>query len=125
MLFRSVDPLKYQNQDERPAPPRPSRVSSSPEWLTVKVRYQAPEGEQSRLIQQAVTPTATQRRPSYLPLVSAVAEFGLLLRDSHPRTERWTALAQRLDDIRVPDALRADRDQLVELVALAKALRRE
>jgi len=117
-----VDPLKYQPPADAPTS-RPARTTASPEWMTVKVRYQQPEGDQSRLIQSAVAP-GEAARPTFLPFASAVAEFGLLLRDEHPDRGRWDGLVHRLTSLSVSPDRAADRDQVLELVELAKALRR-
>jgi len=77
----NVDPLKYQKQTEK-------KRSSSNEMMTVKLRYKEPTGDTSRLI------TKVLNRPGYsfgrtwygtsdnLNFASAVAQFGMLLRDS-------------------------------------------
>ena len=75
---KSVDPLKYQFNNGEIAD------ESSPEIMTIKLRYKEPAGETSKLIQNAVI-------DSHLPLAStsenfrfsaSVAEFGMLLRNS-------------------------------------------
>jgi Ca-activated chloride channel homolog len=117
-----VDPLRYQSrEDDRPrsAPPAPVRRG---EWLTVKVRYQQPDGSTSRLITVpvAVAPVA---RPVHLPFAAAVAEYGLLLREQRSASvSRWNDLVERLESMPVPVGLRADRDQLVELATIARDL---
>jgi Ca-activated chloride channel homolog len=117
-----VDPLKYQTQGAPAAErARTPNVSSSPEWLTVKVRYQLPEGEQSRLIQVPLSPSSGAR-PVFLPFASAVAEFGMLLRQGHADSTRWDGLSRRLNATSAPGIPSSERDQLVELVALAKGL---
>jgi Ca-activated chloride channel family protein len=120
----AVDPLKYQRPRATIAPaiveaPR----SNQNEWLAVKARYKAPEGDRSDVIVQSVR-TAPSARPQYLPLASAVAEFGLLLRDRPRDTARWDALAGRVDRLEVPLALSSDRDGFKELVAIARGLSR-
>jgi Ca-activated chloride channel family protein len=117
-----VDPLRYQ---PRPAPPvrRPAATAASPsgEWLTVKARYKRPDGDESHLITQ---PVRTGGRVQHLPLASAVAEFGLLLRDGPRRDDRWTALARRVSRLNPPAALVADTHELAELVEIASGLAR-
>jgi Ca-activated chloride channel family protein len=70
-----VDPLKYQTPG-RPAGP-------ADEWLTVKMRYKAPTGEASKEV-AAVLPAGAADRPmpEDFAFAAAVAEWGLLLRDS-------------------------------------------
>jgi len=77
-FIKTVDPLKYQLNNGEIAD------ESSPEIMTIKLRYKEPTGETSKLIQHPVI-------DSHLPFEStsenfrfsaSVAEFGLLLRDS-------------------------------------------
>jgi Ca-activated chloride channel family protein len=70
----SIDPLKYQQ------PSRLSSAATSEEAMTVKIRYKEPDGRSSALMTVAV---ATAGAPSAeLGFAAAVAEFGMLLRDS-------------------------------------------
>lgn len=81
-----VDPLKYQQA----APP--SRAAASEEAMTVKVRYKAPGTDTSRLT-SVVLRNQNAERPE-LGFASAVAEFGMLLRDSEFKG------ASSFDDVR-------------------------
>jgi Ca-activated chloride channel family protein len=71
-----VDPLKYQPQ--RPAP------RSSSELLTVKLRYKAPTGGPSTLIEQPVIDGGKtfEDASTDLRFAASVAAFGMLLRGS-------------------------------------------
>jgi Ca-activated chloride channel family protein len=77
-----VDSLKYQ--------PNPMAVATSlgkigsPELLTVKLRYKEPEGETSKLIERPFVDNGTQfaNTAPDLKFAAAVAEFGMILRDS-------------------------------------------
>ena len=73
-----VDPLKYQTSAVSAA------ASASPEALTLKLRYKEPDGETSRLVTQPVldesVPIAAASET--LRFAAAVAELGLLLRES-------------------------------------------
>jgi len=66
--------LKYQK----------TKVIDSDELMTVKLRYKQPDGEVSKLLTESVRRADTQRREvsENLEFASAVAEFGLLLRNS-------------------------------------------
>ncbi len=119
-----VDPLRYQTESPRPAPAaQPRSAANNGEWLTVKARYKQPEGERSDLISMPVQPR-TNVRPQHLPLASAVAEFGLLLRDAPHNAERWTSLERRAEQLAVPAVQSADVNGFKELVATARALAR-
>src|SRR5882724_10304507 len=71
----SIDPLKYQTH---------ATANSSPEMLTLKLRYKDPDSETSKLITQPLLDahgdigTASDN----LRFAAAVAEMGMLLRDS-------------------------------------------
>lgn len=73
-----VDPLKYQ----RPA--RPAVVSGSDELLTLKLRYKQPDGGTSRLLTTVVKDMdkGYSSASTDFKFAAAVAEFGMILRDS-------------------------------------------
>jgi Ca-activated chloride channel family protein len=74
--IRMPDSLRYQRRSAHPS------EAAGPEMLFVKVRYKAPDGDESRLITQAVR-TGTRASASLdFQFQAAVAEFGLLLRNS-------------------------------------------
>ncbi len=76
---RPVDKLKYQQQ---PAPV--TSASASREILTVKFRYKQPDGDQSRLLEHAVMDQSIvlHKTSENFRFAAAVAEFGMLLRNS-------------------------------------------
>ena len=74
----SVDPLKYQRPEEGSA-------SVSNELLTVKLRYKAPDGDKSKLIEIPLTADdipAFDAASEDFRFASAVAAFGMKLRGS-------------------------------------------
>jgi Ca-activated chloride channel family protein len=119
----SVDPLKYQPAPERRAPPRPaSTPATNGEWLTVKARYKAPEGERSDLI---TMPVRSGRAVRHLPFASAVAEFGLLLRAANYDDARWDRLLRRAEQAEPPASVSAaSGESFRELVSIARSLSR-
>jgi Ca-activated chloride channel family protein len=114
----SVDPLKYQD-----APKLTDRAASG-ELMTVKIRYKAPDGDTSRLLDLIVSDKTAPAGPA-LGFAAAVAEFGMLLRDSAFKgTATWEsaqtlARTHRGED---PDGYRAE---FIRLVDLAAALSRQ
>jgi len=70
-----VDPLKYSASETS---------TSSNEILTVKLRYKKPDENKSELIERTVTDTSGtfESAPVDLKFAAAVAEFGMILRDS-------------------------------------------
>ena len=73
-----VDPLKYQTQDVKP------EAFASNELMTVKLRYRPPSDATRHLIIQALADGDTEisSASENLKFAAAVAQFGLLLRDS-------------------------------------------
>jgi len=77
-FIKSVDPLKYQFNNGEIAD------ESSPEIMTIKLRYKEPAGEVSKLIQHAVIDSHVTigSTSDNFRFSAAVAEFGMLLRNS-------------------------------------------
>ena len=111
-----VEPLKYQTATKPTA--------ATDEWLTVRMRYKQPDGDVSREL-VAVLPSKGERAMSEdFRFAAAVAEFGLVLRDSPYRGQA------NLGDViaRAERSLGADpnghRREFVELARRAMELRR-
>ncbi|HEY0082510.1 MAG TPA: VWA domain-containing protein [Pyrinomonadaceae bacterium] len=113
-----VDALKYQ---------RPARVSSnadSKELLTVKVRYKDPDASASKLLSVWVADAgATIESASHnFKFSSAVAGFGMLLRDSKYKGDaRYTDIAQLARAAASADT-QGYRAEFIQLVERAQAL---
>ena len=77
-FLEKVDPLKYQHAV------KPIAEFNTNEMMTVKFRYKKPDAENSILIVHAVTDQSLElnRTSNNFRFVSAVAEFGMLLRNS-------------------------------------------
>jgi Ca-activated chloride channel family protein len=107
---RRVDPLKY--QEDR----RPSAVADASELMTVKLRYKAPDADESELLVVAVK-EGGQTDSADLRFAAAVAAFGMLLRDSeHKGTATFADVLELARQGRGEDAggYRAEFIQLVE-----------
>ncbi len=74
----NVDPLKYQTSQSTVP------LTSAGEWMTVKVRYKAPDGDSSMLISASVKPDDRElaKPGDNIQWSSTVAAFGMLLRQS-------------------------------------------
>jgi Ca-activated chloride channel family protein len=72
----SIDPLKYQNRSVK------SSRTIGNELCTVKFRYKKPDEDRSRLIEKVVGVAEAGTTSDNLAFSSAVAGFGMLLRDS-------------------------------------------
>lgn len=77
-FLKDVDPLKYQKKVKE------SAASGSEEILTVKFRYKQPDGNKSKMIEHPVLDggVSFDAASENLRFAAAVAEFGLLLRNS-------------------------------------------
>lgn len=76
-MVPSVDPLKYQDNEEKP-----KVESKSGELLTVKLRYKEPDGDTSKLLSRAVTDRGGDNVSQDFRFASAVAMYGQLLKNS-------------------------------------------
>ncbi|MBT3380649.1 MAG: DUF3520 domain-containing protein [Lentisphaerae bacterium] len=113
-----VDPLKYQT------PAAATHAAYSDELMTVKIRYKAPDGEVSKLIEGAVRDTgaglATSSRD--FRFAASVAAFGMVLRDSpHKGTADLGAILDLATDGAERDP-HGYRREFIELVRKAQGL---
>lgn len=78
-FLKDVDPLKYQEND-KPL----SKTSHTDEIMTVKLRYKAPDGEVSKLIEHPLKDDqlSISKTSDNFRFAASVAEFGMLLRNS-------------------------------------------
>lgn len=68
--------LKYQDK-------KASVGTENGEWLNLKIRYKEPDKEESKLCEYPVTEEVYQKEPTQdFSFAAAVAEFGLIVRDS-------------------------------------------
>lgn len=77
-----VDPLKYQSPNSSVA--AQAEAKTLPEMVTVKLRHKKPDGETSELTERSFTDNGSkfENAAPDLKFAAAVAEFGMLLRDS-------------------------------------------
>ncbi|HEX7151885.1 MAG TPA: VWA domain-containing protein [Thermoanaerobaculia bacterium] len=107
----SVDPLKYQTTTVR---------GGASELATVKLRYKEPQGTESRLLTEVITDRATAMSNNFR-LAAAVAEFGMLLRNSpYKGTSSLDHVIELASSIDAPDA-EGYRSDFLGLVTRAKA----
>ncbi|MEY2497437.1 MAG: Ca-activated chloride channel, partial [Verrucomicrobiota bacterium] len=80
----AVDPLKYQSPNPTAAATTYTDPKRSEETLTVKLRYKKPDGDTSELTERAFADNGSkfENAPPDLKFAAAVAEFGMILRDS-------------------------------------------
>jgi Ca-activated chloride channel family protein len=112
----AVDPLKYLR------PERPSAAADSDEAMTVKIRHKQPQGRASTLTTVAVKNSA-EPTPE-LGFASAVAEFGMLLRDSeHKGTSSFADVRERATRFKGSDSF-GHRAEFIRLVDAAEGISR-
>ncbi|QEL15302.1 vWA domain-containing protein [Limnoglobus roseus] len=111
----TTEPSKY-------AAPSQS-VARAGEWLTVRMRYKHPESEKSLELRKPLPADAIERQPGGdFRFAAAVAQFGLLLRDSAFKgTANYAAVLKDAEASRGPDAA-GHRTEFLQLVRQAKKL---
>ena len=114
----SVDPLKYQRPEQDPS-------ATSDELLTVKLRYKAPDGDKSRLIE---VPLRAKDIPAFdaasedFRFASAVAAFGMKLRGSPEAGEVSWSDIQKITRGALGNDPGSYRAEFLTLVEKAKAI---
>lgn len=113
-----VDALKYQ----RPAQDVPG--ASAGELMTIKLRYKEPSGDASKLLSVGVVDTGAsyQNASANFKFAAAVAEFGMLLRDSHYKAQASYDGALQLARASAGADLHGHRTEFVGLVEKARSL---
>ncbi|MCB2406413.1 YfbK domain-containing protein [Hymenobacter lucidus] len=114
-----IDALKYQ---QNPAPRQPAPASA--DVMTVKLRYKEPQGLTSRLLERTLRGPAKSvaQASDNLRFAAAVAQFGMLLRQSDYRgTATYGSTEQLAQAARGTDA-DGYRAEFVRLVKLAEGL---
>jgi Ca-activated chloride channel family protein len=118
----NVDPLKYQKKNEK------TNYASNTEMMTVKLRYKEPKSETSQLITKVLkTPSRTFGQTWYgssdnLQFASAVAEFGMLLRNSqYTANSSYQAVVQRAQNSAYNDP-NGHKNEFISLVQKAASL---
>jgi Ca-activated chloride channel family protein len=112
----SIDPLKYQPPDA------PSNAARADEAMTVKLRYKAPDGDVSSLME---VPVANRTgRSAHLGFAAAVAEFGMLLRDSGFKGAATFEQAHTLAERFKGDDPHGHRAEFIRLIGAAEGVTR-
>ena len=108
---RGVDPLRYTTN------PGTTSRADSPELLFVKLRYKQPAGVRSKELTHAVRDQVVANPSADFQFASAVAEFGMVLRDSkHKGKASMEAVIARAERTRAED----EYGYRAEFVRLAK-----
>ena len=113
-----VDPLRYQ------APPDLTEAAATGEWLTLKLRYKDPGEDESQLLTAALAgqPGRVKSASENARFSTAVALFGMLLRESEFKGAGSYRLVERLAEGAIGDDEHGERREFLELVSLARKL---
>ena len=113
-----VDPLRYQ------AAPDLTEAAATGEWLTLKLRYKDPGEDESQLLTAALAgqPGRVKSASENARFSTAVALFGMLLRDSEFKGAGSYRLVERLAEGAIGDDEHGERREFLELVSLARKL---
>ena len=115
-----VDDLKYQHKAGA------SAAAASGEWLTVKIRYKAPDASTSKLLSRPVkgTPPELAKTSADFRWAAAISAFGMMLRDSPNRGNLTWAQVRALAEGAVgPDAEGYRKEALKMIDAASHATR--
>ena len=115
-----VDDLKYQSKTV------PNANATTGEMMTVKIRYKQPDGKTSKLLSRAVPNQTVEyaKTPVDLRWATAIAGFGMLLRDSpHRGNLSWTQV-QAMAEGAVGTDTDGYRKQAIELIKRASTAKR-
>jgi Ca-activated chloride channel homolog len=117
-LLAKVDELKYQKPEVK------SPSAHSNELLTIKLRYKKPDGEESILIEKPVEDgnLNLEKTSDNFRWSAAVAEFGMLLRESEFKGNATYAHAARLAQGAKSKDEHGYRQEMIRLIDAMKAL---
>jgi Ca-activated chloride channel homolog len=118
-VARSARRLKYQE------PRQLSKETHDQEVLTVHLRYKKPAGEASVLLEEVLTgtPKSFEEAPADFRFASAVAAFGMILRDSPHRGSASLADVGRWARGALGTDATGQRQEFLDLVGTAERLR--
>lgn len=104
---------------------KPSETNFSDELLTVKLRYKEPNESQSKLLTQGLLDrgSSIENASDNLRFASAVAEFGMILRDSRYKASANFGNVENLAQSAVGNDLKNYRADFLNLVRKSKRLR--
>lgn len=118
----SIDPLKYSAFAPGTVSGATADRQVSDEWLTVKLRYKQPSADVSVPFDVAVTPRDVKQINGDLRFATAVAAFGMVLRESEYRGAASYPMALQLARISRGDDPHGHRAELIRLIELAQSL---
>jgi len=112
-----IDKLKYQTKAQ-------ATGGNADELMTVKIRYKAPDGNQSKLLSQVVKQAKVEMAKTSTDFrwAAAVAGFGMMLREAKDRGNiSWATVTQLAEGAKGTDA-EGYRTQMIEMLKRAARL---
>jgi len=110
-----VDPLKYSAPKQA--------VNATDEWLTVKMRYKHPDGDTSKELAAVLPANSEKPMNEDFRFAAAVAEFGLVLRDSPYKGNANIAEAQSRAESAAKYDPNGHRAEFIDMVRAATGLK--
>ncbi|MCK5135709.1 MAG: von Willebrand factor type A domain-containing protein [Bacteroidales bacterium] len=123
--LKSIDPLKYQSSREKQKASAKVKADLSAELMTVKLRYKQPDGNTSTKVEIAVKGKVLEldETSDNFRFSAAIAEFGLILRNSQYREEASIEQVISLAKSARGEDEEGYRSEFLKLVKLADALK--
>lgn len=115
-FIKSVDPLKYQKK-QSPA------SAAATELMTIKFRYKQPDGDVSRLITHTVQARENNKSDNFR-FAAAVAQFGMLLRNSEYKQQSSYESAWQLAKSALGDDEEGYRSEFLRLIRNAETVQK-
>jgi len=123
--LKSIDPLKYQNRENKKSKPIKVEADPKAELMTVKLRYKQPDGHTSTKVEVPIKGKVLDLEDTSdnFRFSASIAEFGLILRNSQYKEE-----ATMEHVIAMAKAARGEdeegyRSEFLKLVKLADSLK--
>jgi secreted protein with Ig-like and vWFA domain len=120
----ALEALKYQPKPVEAPPARKLNEAVAKETMTVKLRFKAPDADQSRLLEVPVVDPGGKiaEGAADFKFAASVAAFGMLLKDSaHKGSANWDTVRQLALDGKGPDPL-GYRGEFIQLIDKARGV---
>jgi len=123
--LKSIDPLKYQSGREKQKASAKVKADLSAELMTVKLRYKQPDGNTSTKVEIPVKGKVLEldETSDNFRFSAAIAEFGLILRDSQYREDATVEQVIALAKGARGEDEEGYRSEFLKLVKLADTLK--
>jgi Ca-activated chloride channel family protein len=123
--LKSIDPLKYQSSGGNSESSKPVKPNQNAELMTVKLRYKQPDGHTSTKVEIPVKGKVLEldETSENFRFSAAIAEFGLILRDSQYKENATIQQVITLAKNAKGEDEEGYRSEFIKLVKLADTLK--